>query len=515
MTRIYRDRVGVAAVALLAVLLVVQTAWTAPTFDPPRQVVLTPASARVQVEATVSVLRQEGQSVLVLTLPQDAADPVVNLAPPHQDALLAWRIETQPVVSTAADISTGGRLARQRAALTLRVDSLKGDIDALKARMALWSTPPLNVLSLEQMELREARMARSLPAAAVELEQKQRALEALQQQLAQLPETVKNVKLLTITLHNQLKEGTSLKVLCAYSLPNCNWQPVYAINASDDAVDVRLEAEIQQYSGMDWTGATIALITQDAGALRPRPVTPWVVRKESLLREMKAAAPASLAAPLRMLPEEDSLKSKAIAIESDTLAGWTLPQGTAVPEGVSRLPLLHETWADAVQRLARPDRYDRKVWLTTVHEFTGQPLPPGRAAFSLDGSPLGEGLFQPKGNKVTLFFGVDPLVEVATEPDTRLTGKSGIINKRQTWKWGWTYTVINKRSAAVTVRLEEPDPQASDEAITVVCEDTPPSQKGEDKTLYWDVSVPARGEAEVRHLVTVTAPDGMNIIPGR
>lgn len=128
---------------------------------------------------------------------------------------------------------------------------------------------------------------------------------------------------------------------------------------------------------------------------------------------------------------------------------------------------------------------------------------------------MGPGHFAPQGDAVTLFFGSDPLMEVKTEPDTRLTGKSGIINKRQTWKWGWTYTVINHRAQAVSVRLEEPAPQIGDEGVSVTLEDSPPAQRGEDHTLYWDVQTPANGKVQVRHGVSISAPEGLDIFPGR
>lgn len=500
---------------LLAGLLLAPPASAAAKFDPPSAVVITPQNARITVETSVRARMQDGQPVLTLTLPQDAQSLTLEIAPPHTARLRSWSM-----TSVAQPLEEQGSIARQRAALTAERDSLLGDVQTLKARAALWSTPPSGTWTAEGLEQRETRMQQTLPQLTAALTAKERSLAAVQKQLSLLPDTTAHSNLLVIALTpdvtgNDVGDNTDIALRYAYTLPSCNWQPTYTINAVDDAIQVRLLADIRQYSGMDWKGAHITLALRDGRQRAPSPVHPWDIRKKGEeapdMRVNRAAAPMMLAAA----PAEGHDGSAPQAYESAAQSGWVLPAASPLPEGTTRLPITQEVWKDALQRLARPAQGDGRVWLTARHTFDSAVLPAGNAVFLLDGSAVGEGTFRPVDGRVDMYFGADPLVTVSTAPDTRMSGKSGIINARQTWKWGWTYTVTNNRARAVTVRLEEPAPQAGDERIAVSLDDTPKARTGENHTLYWELAVPARSTAQVRHAVEVSAPQDMDIRPGR
>ena len=177
--------------------------------------------------------------------------------------------------------------------------------------------------------------------------------------------------------------------------------------------------------------------------------------------------------------------------------------------------VLEESWKAPLQWLARPSRGDSRVWLTAHCTLPSERVwPSGVAEYLMDGQNVGTGRFSPRGGEVDLFFGPDPRVQVQATEDTRKRGEEGFINKSRTWSWAWTYVVRNTRDKSVTVRLERPMPQTVDTTITVSHADVPEAARDErEHKLFWDVTVPASGQAEVHHALTITAPRDMNLSP--
>ncbi len=485
--------------------------WSSPAraagFDSPSTVTLSPRGGRLTVETTVAVTTADGLSTLTLTIPQGAEDLALSV-PGHTVA--RWSTALTPLEEAP------GAAARRRAALMAEKIRIQGEMDAAKARLALWSAPPSDALSVEDMNRRETRMQTAIPALAAAKARLERAAEALEQELASVPETARHAQTVTIILAKPVPEGSpAVPVRYSYTLSHCGWQPVYAFDARPDQeqVRVRLTAEVWQFSGLDWNDAEITLAAQGNEQREPAPLRPWIIRAGDdvlplasgpapMLRAMKAAAPVNADAAALLMAENTAFVS------------WRLGAGS-LKEGRVRLPMAEETWKAPLQWLARPTVTDGRVWLmarATLQSMAAWPA--GEASFTIEDNAVGTGIFMPKGDKATLFFGVDPRVTVQTAPDTRMSGRNGIINKRTTWNWGWNFTVFNGRNKPVDVRLEQPEPQPGDEAITVSYDDKPQARKGPDHTLYWDVNVPAGGKSMVRHGVTISAPQDLKVRPG-
>ena len=124
-------------------------------------------------------------------------------------------------------------------------------------------------------------------------------------------------------------------------------------------------------------------------------------------------------------------------LDKGTYARWDLGRVT-LPQGQERLVLRQEEWKAPLQWVARPDEQGSPVWLMVERALDSTPWPSAQAEFSVDGLPVGSGRFVPEGNKVRLYFGVDPRVSVTTTTDDKRRGETGIIGKRQTWSWNWT-----------------------------------------------------------------------------
>ena len=184
-------------------------------------------------------------------------------------------------------------------------------------------------------------------------------------------------------------------------------------------------------------------------------------------------------------------------------------------EGRSRVRILADTWKAPLTWLARPVRGNTGVWLMadcTLPE--GRIWPEGKATYYVEGHNAGEGVFRPEGRDVKLFFGADPRVSLVVDNDAKRRGESGFIGKEKHWNWTWTYTVTNRHPRAVNVRIERPLPQIVNDKVTVKHENSPEAVQDPKKhLLYWDVAVPANGQASVRHGLGISAPADMPLLP--
>ncbi len=204
--------------------------------------------------------------------------------------------------------------------------------------------------------------------------------------------------------------------------------------------------------------------------------------------------------------------------DSATLSSWTMNKQLVIPEGKSSIVLLEKSAEIPLERIARPNtRYnpDGTVWLSAKYNLKDLFLPVGQANYLLDGVVVGKGRFQPNANEVDLFFGPDPLVTVDIKRNVRKSEQSGIINKEKVYVWNWVYTVYNKRSKSVKVRIEEPKVQVGPENISVKYNDMPKAKAGPDNTLLWDLTVPAKNSTAVKRSITINVPEKMKVDLGR
>lgn len=491
---------------LLCLLTSAMGAYADTLFDAPEEIILNAQSGRVRVTIAAPVTQNNTSKVCVLYVPAEATDFAFTLAGADNALLLSWRME-----HTAPPALSDSALHSQRMRLTEKIDALRGQIRSTQATIALWTTPPTQALLPKDMDERHNALREHVPLAVVALANYERTLKALEQELATLPEHPLTVQRITLLLRENAPKN--ITVHYAYTLPRCGWRPAYRIHAAHNIIDVRLDADIHQYSGMDWHNTRLTLRTEAQAPRAPQALRPWIIHTEKSRPPQRAARMATPQAE----PLQDMMLSADTApvyTEGASSAGWVIERAT-LPEGTTRLPILAELWQDPIQRIARPNQTHAPVWIVAKHSFTGTALPAGKAQYFLDNAALGEGHFTPEGDTVQLAFGADPLVNVRVAKDTRISGASGIINKRQSLMWGWHYTVFNQRASAVTVRIEEPAPQTTDTAMTSAIQSDPPVQHGENHSLYWNVTTPAHGTAEIRYTVTVTAPQDMHLYPGR
>ncbi|MBO4300431.1 MAG: DUF4139 domain-containing protein [Desulfovibrio sp.] len=474
----------------------------------PEEARLSPSGGLLQVRQQVPVSNRDGVSQLSVALPAGAENFQI-VVPGHTVA--RWNGRPLALDSMAA-------LARREKLEEIR--KLLGRLEAVKRCLELLGTQPAHG-SFQDMLQQEKHLTEAVPTRVVEKAELEHRLPKLREELKNLPPEPGLGTLVEVTLLKPVSVS-SVDVHYSYTLEDCGWQPRYILDAcpdseKGDAVTVRFLAEMWQHSGMDWGKTKLTLVSGGGGPREPGRLPRWIVESRDHVRAMahesedRAAAVPMVGAKAQNAASDSSVS---LADTSAVHASWTLT-ARGLPEGRSRMLVLEESWKAPLQWLARPSRGDSRVWLTAHCTLPSERVwPSGVAEYLMDGQNVGTGRFSPRGGEVDLFFGPDPRVQVQATEDTRKRGEEGFINKSRTWSWAWTYVVRNTRDKSVTVRLERPMPQTVDTTITVSHADVPEAARDErEHKLFWDVTVPASGQAEVHHALTITAPRDMNLSP--
>lgn len=474
------------------------------TFLHPRQVTLFPSHALVQGEEELAVSQRDGVSRVELFVPENARNLQFDLGDVR---LASWRSRMAPAAAADGE-------ARRRQDLLIRKRTVEGELEAVSARLGLW-TAKAEGRDLEALEKLDKRMTEVIPRLRERQDMLQRELKTINNVLANLPRVAESGQLVVLLLDGA--PTGKIRVRYAYTLDNSGWEPVYDLDArpEEGTVHVLLSARLRQNAGMDWRDCQVSIVWQDVRALTAPDLPVWRVDEGPLPRPYARAAAEFKAAPVMLGAAAGSAADNAPAVPvldgKGTYARWDLGR-MSLPQGQEHLVLRQEVWKAPLQWVARPDAQGSPVWLMLEQSLDSTPWPAAQADFFVDGLPVGSGRFAPEADRVRLYFGVDPRVSVVTTSDDKRRGESGIIGKRRTWSWHWTYTVHNSRPRPVTVRVERPEPLPVNKAVEVTLEGTP-ARKGEDHSLYWLVDVPADGSRDIRHGVKVSAPADLEMRP--
>lgn len=499
----------------LCVLFPVCLAQSAEILSPatPESVQISPNGGLVFVKQDVLVQRDSaGQPFCELLLPGNASD--MHFAPTAP----VWRTDSMPV-----PVVNGGSMAKLATELKERIALTEGRLAAIRTSMSLWENKPSNV-TYQDLNQQIQNAQQTIPMLVQERHRLEQELQMLKERLEETEQPAPLGQKITVWL-DQSPAEKKISLEYNYVLDTCGWQALYHFEAlpgasrAEDGIMAQLYADVWQFSGMDWDKAKISLVTQSSGAREPVSLPRWTVEaREQAPREriaaeskvMMLAEPAPAVGGAQKVPRNATVKME----EQSLYARYDLLVA-GLPEGRSRVRILSDKWKAPLTWLARPVRGNTGVWLMadcTLPE--GKIWPVGKATFYVEGQNVGEGMFRPEGKEVKLFFGADPRVSLTVLNDTKRRGESGFIGKEKHWKWTWTYTLTNRHPKAVNVRIERPLPQIVNEQVRVKHENSPEAVQDPKKhLLYWDVAIPANGQADVRHGLVITAPADMPISP--
>lgn len=477
----------------------------------PETALISPVGARLQVTQKVPVRHINGSPVVQFVLPANAAN--MQLAVPGH-TIVRWN-------STPVLLDNGNPMAGRRA----QVEKEKAELDAAlltaNARLALWQALPKSV-SAQDMSQLQAAMQSDMPQLAMEQASIQRRLNLVNEELARMPRTSGLGERVSVILAGDIRDGSEIELKYGYNHDGCGWEAVYDFNArpeegSGDVIDVRMLAEVWQFTGIDWKDTEITLATQGNGPRQPAPLPEWVVDSDSASIQPRAMRNHAVKAmKMEAAAAADSAPAMAsVTANTDSVyASWKLAE-KGLPQGRSRLQITSTAWKAPLEWLARPSVNSTQVWLMAKYDLPpDQAWPTGVAEYSVEGQSVGSGEFRPRGGEATLYFGADPRVSVITTTDARTRGESGFIRSTKTWTWSWIYTISNQRNKEIKVRVERPAPMIVDQNVTVSYRNDPQATMDErEHMLYWVVDVPAHGKKEIRHSVTLSSPTRLPLSP--
>lgn len=487
-------------------------------FKPPAKAIISPHQAYLENMEEVEVKNLGGARFVSFIIPANASN--LQLRIPGR-SIARWISEPVTLKANSAHSTARARLESERV-------NLQAQLTTLQARIDIWKTqaPASGSQDLAQ---RQSLMEQSMPGLVQSAENLKSRLGVIKGELDLMPAADKIGKKITVFLAGESAAEERARLEYSYNIPSCGWNAVYEFNArpdedksgKGDIVEVRLMAEVWQYTGMDWANTEITLATKGGGPREPYPLPRWVIGEKPKPQPRAATMSAKAvkdraveAAGVANLQMEPPPASPVDTNVDSIYASWQLSV-KGLPEGRSRLEIMSDAWQAPLQWLARPVSGDNRVWLYA--RYTLPPLqgwPDGTAQYSVDNQSVGDGYFTPMGGEATLYFGADPRVQIKTTIDSSKQGETGIINTNKTWSWAWTYTLTNMHNLPVKVKVERPEPIVLQEDVQVSYNDKPAAVKDEkEHMIYWNVDVPANGKFEIEHQVTVTAPVKLELLP--
>ncbi len=343
------------------------------------------------------------------------------------------------------------------------------------------------------------------------------ALSQIKKRIAASPKPATSWKLVTLRLAGEPKSSQDVLVSYSYRLPDCTWQPAYTMDCQPGkdgkgVISVRLEAEINQPEGMDWTETKLRLVTGSTGSASLPGLATWTIGDEPMLLRAKSA-PMARNMVFAEAASMDSAGSTASMDSSGNYTIWT-PQLKGLRQGTSRVLLTQVQWQEELVWIARPLNSDARVFLSARHTLSPEERlwPQGTMALSVDGISVGSSHFAPREGVLLLSFGHDPRVRLETRTEPRKSGREGFLDKKKVWEWEWSYTVHNDRSGAINLRLERPLPVSVKKDFTVTQTSTPKART-DDKKLVWEMKLEAGASQDFSQTVRVTGPSDTKVSP--
>lgn len=302
----------------------------------------------------------------------------------------------------------------------------------------------------------------------------------------------------------------------SYTVSGCGWKPLYRLEAvpSSKTVLFSWDAEIWQSTGNDWKQANIHLATLQP----PRTITPpdlplWQIRPRTPV-VYKAARKSSKSAmeSLKAMEMEDAVPAAApTETVNTTYSVWSIGEKTVAAGTRQRVKIREDVWPAEFYFLARPSRSPQSFLLAKVKLGQSVEIPPGPASFVIDGAMIGKRDFSWSGSEADIFFGVSPFITVSTSTLADQTGTTVFLQNKQTRKWQWKIEAKNSSRAPVTLRIEEPVPQARDERIKLTFNHQPPPSEKDNARWVWILELPALQKKSIETLIEMEAPKDMDL----
>ena len=356
----------------------------------PESVVLWPGGARITAHEELTPETSPDGTEAFFVVPAGARDMEISV---EGARLLRWS-------STPCFLPAQGGLAHERQEAQENLRALRGEQAMLRAVLDTWTKRPVTQPG-QDLEQLASRLENRVPALVSRLAQVSDIIAALEEVEKKRPALSDKGQKILLELRDA---GASVVVRYRYTLPDCGWQPRYVFDAIPDEsgknanVRVRLEASVRQFSGMDWRKSRLFLALRPHDVVAPPSLPQWVVDDMPQARAMPMMAGAPRQRAMAMKAADAVNEEISLNTEGQD-ARWEVST-PGLPQGESVVTLRDEIWTAALERVARPDENDGRVWLTAKADLpAGSVWPDGQASFQLEGIPAGERFFAVKDGK--------------------------------------------------------------------------------------------------------------------
>jgi uncharacterized protein (TIGR02231 family) len=327
-----------------------------------------------------------------------------------------------------------------------------------------------------------------------------------------------------------------LELAVTYTVANAGWGPVWdaRLDPAASKVELALYGSVWQRTGEDWTDVRLVASTAapERGLFVPELSPRWLDRLVAALPLERRRSAAVDSSPPVSAPAVAERATKAASddafdaeetpatVEVGLLAATlTAPRRASVDgAGQPRKVLLSRaTLAAEVTRTAAP-RVDRAAFLTVkASNTTGLPLLPGTASVWVGDVLTGHTPIAstPAGGELRLAFGADDAVEVERRVLERFHDESGLLGKKDVWRYHVRTAVKNRRGEPVKLALLDLVPVARDGEIEVKVLDGTTRASREDPerpgVRTWELTIAAHEEKVVELRYEVRAPRSVAI----
>lgn len=331
---------------------------------------------------------------------------------------------------------------------------------------------------------------------------------------------------LVVTL--EAERAGEAEISVAYTTRAARWKPRYSarLDRAAGTVDFSYDGEISQNTGEDWKGVALTLSTAQpqVSALPPRvrsvelygesladPRARRIVATEEAAPAAEPPANFADAAPADEDRALSRVREQGAVVNFELRGAHDVPSGKAAP----RVSIARATLADVELRAEAAPRLRAGVYLrATAKNETPCPILPGELSLFRDGAFIGGSSlkFVPVGGEIAFFAGTEDGLSAAFEelPPFRATHgslKASFSGKSSTDAAGDVYTLANLTGTPRKVRLRSQIKVSEVDDVKISLLETPyehvpattPGFTLEKDTgmIFWDVSVPARGEAKI------------------
>lgn len=323
----------------------------------------------------------------------------------------------------------------------------------------------------------------------LELEQEERELTTTQQRLnmelnQRRGRNKQNTNQIFVKVRSSKAQKVQMEV--SYFVNDASWYPLYDLRSEDtqSPIEVNYKAKIIQNTGNDWEDVKLTLTTGNPSIGGNVPsLEPWKLYFAQLYNRKQKVMGNYNSAPSYGYEADDNVsqmnslsveKMEAGVIEKLLVTEFVIPIEYDIPSDNQQyeVDMRKFNLPSNYRHVTVPKLLEEAFLTADVTEWESYNMLPGEAMIYFQGAYVGQSFIDPviTSDTLQLSLGRDPGVAVKREAVKDFCKTSTFGGKKKTIR-GFKTTVMNTRSVAVTVLIEDQVPLSSESDIEVTVDD--------------------------------------------